>query len=280
MKKKGFVLGEVFENLTVIKDLGVTNKNRDVLCSCTCGGEIVTKMNRLRNGKIISCGCLPRKGRKTAVGQKYGRWTLLEEVTRYDKDGIKILYWKCLCDCGNIKEVSSGGLLWGDSQSCGCLNRENTRKRATKHNMSKSSEYGRWTAMKERCLNSENPHYKNYGGRGITVCDRWLESFENFYANMGECPEGMSLDRIDVNGNYCPENCRWTDRGEQNYNTRKHKDNTSGYIGISWDKGKKKWGCRLYKDGVRVLDKYFKDINDAIKERLEAELKYYGYNIQ
>lgn len=280
MKKTGFILGEVVGKVTIIEDLGVTNKNRNVLCLCHCGNKFKTKLNSVRIGHTKSCGCLVKDNRKTALGQRYGRWLLIEEATRYDKDGVIILYWKCRCDCGTISEVSSGGLLGGYSQSCGCLQREAASTIHTKHKMSSSRLYRRWASMKARCDNPKDPSYENYGGRGIKVCNSWLESFENFYKDMGGYPEDFSLDRIDVNGNYCPENCRWTDRSEQNYNTRKHKNNTSGYVGVSWDKSKNKWGCRLYKDGIRVLDKYFKDINDAIKERLAAELKYYGYNIQ
>lgn len=280
MRKKGFILNEKIGNLVIVKDLGVTNKNRSVLCKCYCGEEFVTKLNAVRTGKTKSCGCLIKDNRKTKQGQRYGRWTLIEELTRNNKNGVCVLFWKCLCDCGTISEVASSSLLGGDSQSCGCLNREILSSRLTKHNMSTSKLYRRWTSMKARCDNPKDAHYHNYGGRGITVCARWKNSFENFYNDMGEPPEDFSLDRIDVNGNYEPDNCRWTDRSEQNYNTRKHRDNTSGYTGISWDKVKNKWSCRLYKDGVRLVDKYFKDIEEAIKERLDAEIKYYGYNVQ
>ena len=110
------------------------------------------------------------------------------------------------------------------------------------HGMARTPEYAAWRGMKSRCLNPNRPNYADYGGRGIAVCDRWLESFENFLADMGPRPAGMSLDRIDVNGNYEPGNCRWLDATTQQYNKRKLSGTTSRFVGVSLDGGR--WVAR------------------------------------
>src|SRR5690606_25089373 len=121
------------------------------------------------------------------------------------------------------------------------------------------------------------PQYENYGGRGISVCDRWVESFENFLEDMGECPVGLTLERIDVNGNYEPSNCKWENRANQNYNQRKRKDNTSGRVGVYWVKRRHKWLAAIDVGGEFLHLGFFLDFDDAVRAREEAELKYYGY---
>jgi hypothetical protein len=133
-------------------------------------------------------------------------------------------HWECLCKCGNIKNIYTGSLKKGYTKSCGCEQKKQARLNATKHGMISSSEYHSWSSMKQRCLNPSATHYANYGGRGIKVCKRWLGSFENFYADMGAKPSpSHSIDRINVDGNYTPSNCRWATRMEQRHNRRKGK---------------------------------------------------------
>ncbi len=126
------------------------------------------------------------------------------------------------CQCGTEKYVAAYYIKNGKISSCGCKKIADFTKRVTKHGLSKAPEYQIWHAMKRRCLDPKNPAYADYGGRGIQVCDRWLQ-FENFYADMGPKPEGLSLERIDNNLGYSKLNCKWATHKEQMSNTRKCK---------------------------------------------------------
>lgn len=140
------------------------------------------------------------------------------KVIRFDKrTAYGAMKWLCICDCGKRTSVFYGCLVGGKTKSCGCLASERAIYRGLKHGKSKGRIYTSWNAMKMRCLNSRNLIFKNYGGRGIKVCKRWMK-FENFYKDMGERPEGMNLGRINNNGDYKPSNCRWETQKQQNGN--------------------------------------------------------------
>ena len=152
------------------------------------------------------------------TGHVYGKLAILHEL-KYPKP--KRISWVCQCSCGNLCTVTTTELRCGDTKSCGCTHKEQLIARNYKHGNSKSSEYHTWQSLRDRCLNPKNKMYKHYGARGISVCSEWLNSFENFYKDMGNKPTCKhSIDRINNNGNYCLENCRWVTQKVQVNNSR------------------------------------------------------------
>lgn len=159
-------------------------------------------------------------------GKKFGRLTVIRKVPRPLNLKSSNARWECICDCGKIVNVISANLRNGTSSSCGCYKKEVTSMVKRTHGQSsynKTSEYQAWKGMKYRCYNKKGDHYHLYGGRGIIVCDRWLNSFENFLQDMGKKPSSKhSLDRINNNGNYEPSNCRWATDNEQRRNNSRN----------------------------------------------------------
>lgn len=152
---------------------------------------------------------MKRVHRLDLTGQRFDRWKVVEKAETRGASGE--VYWRCVCDCGTTKEVVANSLRLGLSKSCGCFSADRSRK----HGMEGTLTYNAWAAMRMRCENKNATYYARYGGRGITVCDRW-KSFKAFLADMGEKPPGKSsLDRIDNEGGYEPGNCRWATTKQQ-----------------------------------------------------------------
>lgn len=189
------------------------------------------------------------------IGNKFGRLTVMSEKGR-DKHR-KILY-ACKCECGNTTVVHGTRLRTGRVLSCGCYRLEKLREKCVTHGKTKSPEHVAFLNMKARCYNESHMYYHNYGGRGITVCDRWLESFENFYADMGDKPfKEAQLDRIDNNGNYEPDNCRWITPHENSLNQRKRHD-----YGIVHTKSKKYYTA-IKRKGLSRISKARRSIEET-----------------
>jgi len=167
-------------------------------------------------------------------GVRFGRLTGVEREGK-NKSGQAL--WLCNCTCGADCVVAAASLANGHTKSCGCLKREVSRSNGAMrgeswrtHGMSRTKLYYVWKRIIQRCENPKNPAYKYYGGRGITVCKRWRNSFERFHEDMGPCPPGLQIDRIDNNGNYEPSNCRWATARTQIRNRRNSRYLTIGGI--------------------------------------------------
>lgn len=225
---------------------------------------------------------MPRQ-KPNLTGQRFGRLVVLERApVEPEKEGRnQYRKWLCQCDCAETSEAVEFQLVYGKTRSCGCLLHEsrviNGGKANKSHGMTQTKEHKAWGSMFSRCYNPNVESYSDYGGRGIKVCDRWSTSaggsFENFYKDLGPAPEGWFLDRIDPNGDYTPENCRWVDPSTSAFNKRRSVRNKSGRTGITWSKKMEKWKVSLQKKHLG----YFESFEDAVKVREDAELEVFGF---
>lgn len=206
------------------------------------------------------------------TGERFGR-LLVEEPA-----GIRARYqyWMCLCDCGKRTTVRSSHLLSGATVSCGCAK---TLARSS-HLLSKTPEYRAYYNIKKRCYDEKDTAYERYGGRGIRVCDRWLESFMYFYEDMGPRPgAGYSIDRINPNGDYSPQNCRWATIYTQARNRRARKDSSTGVRGVRKNKIGR-YEASIYAGGKLRRIGTYSSVAEAEAARREAEKRWWGGDAQ
>jgi hypothetical protein len=165
---------------------------------------------------------------KELSGNVYGRLTVIS----FSHMVGEASYWNCICTCGTQKKVRRNRLTCGVTVSCGCYRLEKSIEASrihgeskTRGNTSLTKEYRTWMHIKQRCLNPKTKGYHNYGGRGISVCDRWISSYQNFLIDMGRAPSPKhSIERVSSNGNYCPENCKWIPLSDQQKNRRPYSE--------------------------------------------------------
>ena len=289
------VIGQVFNKLTILEELpseinSSGKYDRLVKVKCSCGNESTKKLKYLRSGETKSCGnCV-----KVLHSEKYnGVDVVLSEASSDEKDLIgrefgrlKVIdagfcaknrrLLRVECSCGVQKFVFKTRVINNKTASCGCYSLESVVERSTSHDMYHTKTYTSWSNMKTRCNNPNLPQFKDYGGRGISYCEKW-ETFEGFFEDMGHLPEGLTLERKDVNKGYCKENCIWADRFVQAANKRKKKTNTSGKTGVFSLSNGKRWKSSLTFRGQVYNLGVFSNFEDAVKAREAAELKYFDF---
>jgi len=207
------VIGEKYSKMEIVSEKYIKDENKRkpfVMAKCDCGNTKEVQYYNLKSGNTKSCSICPSDVLLAEIGKQYAHWTILS-LSRSDRFDKRYVIANCAV-CNTNKEVSLAALRNGSSKSCGCG--------LTTHQMIHTRIYSIWCGIIQRCNNPNNTAYDSYGGRGISVCDDWL-MFENFYKDMGTSyQDTLTIDRIDYNGNYCKENCKWSTKLDQGRNTR------------------------------------------------------------
>ena len=264
-------IGKRFGKLVVIEEAPMTkNKSYRFFCKCDCGKTIKAKATALQDGVVKSCGCEYPKDR---IGLRFGR--LVVENTVFEN---RHTYCICKCDCGNYIKKPFSVIKRGDIKSCGCLGKEVYAKGTPVHNLYYTRLHKIYFGMKDRCYRIKSNHYLRYGARGIKICEEWLgkNGFINFYnwANSNGYNDNLSIDRIDNNCDYSPENCRWATAEEQQNNTRKN--HILYYKGekMTLSQASKRFNLSTSTIWHRTK-KYGDDLEIALKEPIRHELSAY-----
>lgn len=245
-EKNPLEVGDIKGKLTYLGNIRKVEGKKVADFLCSCGATCTKNYNYVKTGQTSSCGGCPKKSKnkKDITGIKKNKLTALSCTGEKSINGDYL--WLFQCECGNTTTTTIGRFNYGKTSSCGCVAKESQRNRDDFHGMRNTPEYRSWRKMKERCCDPNNKDYKDYGDRGITVCDAWVNDFKQFYTDMGPKPEiegeFITLDRIDNSKGYSKDNCRWATQKEQsrnNYGLRTN--NKSGVKGVHKDTTKSKY---------------------------------------
>lgn len=278
------LIGKKFGKLTILsifkKEVGKNKKVRYAHCKCDCGKEKDINLFNITHNKTKSCGCYAREitskvrtkyADSDVLNHKFGKLTVLNLYNKIvNNKNMRMAH--CLCECGNYVDFLINVVCDGREHSCGCVN----------HGLRNTKLYRTWKAMKRRCYNKNVKFYENYGGRGVMVCDEWKDSFINFYnwAMRNGYKDNLTIDRINVNGDYSPKNCRWVDYHIQGANQRMRKDNPTGFRGVSFNKNEQKYISNLTVNKKKIFFGYFNTSEEAhiarVKYLRDHNLKEYS----
>lgn len=215
------ITGEKFGKLIVLRKHGYTNGKRKSilwLCKCDCGNEVLRTSSHLKQNYVSTCGKCNLINDSDYIGKKFGYWTIIDSATGKDRKKAYL----CECKCGKRKIVYLDTLKQGTSKSCGCFHREEMKQRQTTHGKTGQRIIRIYYDMKSRCYDEKNKRFSDYGGRGIKICDEWKNNPARFveWSNENGYADGLSIDRIDNDGDYEPSNCRWITLKQQAQNRR------------------------------------------------------------
>lgn len=251
------IAGQKYGRLTAIKQVEDSHPPK-WLFQCECRNTCIKPTSCLSpyNSKVPSCGCYTKEARsklhKDYIGKKYGRLTILKRVENRGHHPVV----RCRCDCGKELDVFLHSLTSGNTASCGCYNREAFMNRISKHGMCDTPLYRAYKNMIQRCTNPNHPRYKDWGGRGISVCKEWTDDIQSFFewAQASGYKNGLTIERIDNDKGYSPENCRWATPSEQQHNKRNTK-----YIELNGEtRSILEWAELSGVNANRINTRYFK----------------------
>lgn len=280
--------GDRYGMLTVVEELPHTidtqqKKQRVFKLVCDCGEFVIRQRISLRQS--ASCGCR-RLGRSIDLtGKRFGK--LVAKYNTLEKTKIGSYIWNCQCDCGKEINLACSRLVHEGKDDCGCSfveSKSPTAKvklvspRMSKHGMTGTPTYRSWSKL---CSRTRSEEYAEWHG-DVTICDRWDTtkggSFENFLEDMGERPEGMTINRINGAKCYSKETCEWASLSLQSFDQKRKKQNKSGRSGVNWRADREVWEARIGVNNEIKILYYGPSFEDAVSAREEAELKYYGFN--
>lgn len=260
--------------LTIIRESFKKNGRYFVECKCDCGNKHIVRTDSLTSGSSKSCGCLRRESKyEVKKGEKYGKLTVVsEQFIRKGKMSVR-----CECECGEETVVIIYKLINGDTVSCGCLKAKRGKELNYKHGLSNTRIYSIHGGMLARCYNPNSAGYEYYGGKGIDVYKEWhdVEAFVAWAKDNGY-EEHLTIERLNNDKGYYPDNCTWIPHNEQNINKGIKKNNKSGYPGVDLMKRTGKYRARGFEGGVEVHLGTFDNFYEAVKVKQKDELERYG----